>query len=127
MTTWRDAGLVGQGLGQLRVELRLAEDGLDAGRLDLLDERGEVGRRRLLADVGEDDADELEAEVPREVRERVVERDELAVRRRDRGDLGLQLRVERVELRRVGRGVRVERRLLGRVELPSSCAAIAGR
>ncbi len=107
-----DAGLVGQGLGELRAELGLGEDGRDAGRLDLLDQRGQVGGRRLLADVAQDDADELEPEVAGEVRERVVERDELPIRRRDRRDLGLQLGVEGVELRAVVGRVRLERRAI---------------
>ena len=34
VVTTVDAGLVGERLGELRAELRLGEDGLDAGRLD---------------------------------------------------------------------------------------------
>jgi hypothetical protein len=53
----RDARLLGQRLSQLRVELGLAEDGLDVGGLDLLDESGQVGGGRILTNVLEDDPD----------------------------------------------------------------------
>ena len=99
-------------------ELGLAEDGLDAGRLHLVDEGRQLGRRRFLPDVLEYDADELEAEVAGEVREGVVERDELAVRRPgSRRPSPVSSAVERIELGAVGGGVRVERRLAGRVDL----------
>ncbi len=108
VTTVADAGLLGKRLRQLGAELRLREDSLDVRRLDRLDKRGELAARRLLADVGEDDTDELEAVMAREVRERVVEGHELAVRAGIVSTLGVvQLGVQRVDLCRVARGVRV--------------------
>src|SRR5712671_158932 len=113
----RDPGFLGERLGQLRAELRLAEHGFDAGRLDLVDEGGEVRRRRLLSDVREDDPDELEPEVAGEVRERVMERHELPICLRDGRDLRLELGVEAVECRAVCRCVCIVRRLAGRIDL----------
>ena len=83
-----DARLLGEGLGELRVELGLARTPpCTPAALTFSTRAARSAGVGSWPTFGEDHADELEAEMAGEVRERVVEGHELAVRRRDRRDL----------------------------------------
>src|SRR5262249_17256418 len=111
-----DAGLAGGGLEDLRVELRLGEDGPDAGRAEPGDELGDLARARLAAGAAQDEADLLEPVAASHVGVGVVVGNELALRRWDRADLLADGAVELAQLGEVALGVGSVAGRAGRVD-----------